>query len=66
MRTSQAKESEQYNMVESSHRDLEKKLKEKEWELADVTSMKDARYIRMYMYINHFCATGIQYFIYQR
>eukprot|EP00105_Crassostrea_gigas_P017732 XP_011435624.1 PREDICTED: coiled-coil domain-containing protein 57 [Crassostrea gigas] len=43
MRTSQAKESEQYNMVESSHRDLEKKLKEKEWELADVTSMKDAR-----------------------
>lgn len=43
MRTSQAKESEQFNMVESSHRDLEKKLKEKEWELADVTSMKDAR-----------------------
>ncbi|XP_052689655.1 coiled-coil domain-containing protein 57-like [Crassostrea angulata] len=43
MRTSQTKESEQYNMVESSHRDLEKKLKEKEWELADVTSMKDAR-----------------------
>lgn len=43
MRTSQAKESEQFNMMESSHRDLEKKLKEKEWELADVTSMKDAR-----------------------
>ncbi|XP_022315255.2 coiled-coil domain-containing protein 57-like [Crassostrea virginica] len=43
MKTAQAKESEQFNEVESSYRELEKKLKEKEWELTDVTSMKDAR-----------------------
>lgn len=46
-------------MVESSYRDLEKKLKEKEWELVDVIFMKDVRYIRMYMYINYFCVIEI-------
>ncbi|XP_062605506.1 coiled-coil domain-containing protein 57-like [Saccostrea cucullata] len=43
VKTSQVKESEQLSDVEHSHRELEKKLKEKEWELADTTSMKDAR-----------------------
>lgn len=46
MKTAQAKECEQFNEVESSYRELEKKLKEKEWELTDVTSMKDARYLQ--------------------
>lgn len=46
-------------MVESSYRDLEKKLKEKEWELVDVIFMKDVRYIYMYIYINYFCVIEI-------
>jgi hypothetical protein len=52
MKTSQAKGSEQLSEVESSHRELEKRLKEREWELADVTSMKDARYGPVHSLVN--------------
>ncbi|XP_041363903.1 coiled-coil domain-containing protein 57-like [Gigantopelta aegis] len=43
MKSAQQKHSKEYNKVEHSQRALEKLVKEKEWELADTTSMKDAR-----------------------
>ena len=35
---------EDFSQVEENHRQLEKQLSDKSWELKDVTAMKDARY----------------------
>ena len=43
MRTAQERNSEEFEHVESNHRALEKKLKEKDWELQDLKAMKDAK-----------------------
>ncbi|XP_064640433.1 coiled-coil domain-containing protein 57-like isoform X2 [Lineus longissimus] len=39
----QVKTKEEYTNIEGNHRDLEKKLKEKDWELEDTKAMKEAR-----------------------
>lgn len=44
VKTAQQKNSEEFEQVENNHRSLEKKLKEKDWELQDMKAMKDARY----------------------
>ncbi len=44
LRDSQQSATAQRDETESSYRSLEKALKTKEWELQDVTAIKDARY----------------------
>ena len=43
MKGTQEKTAEQFHTVDENHRELEKKLKEKDWELADTRGMKDAQ-----------------------
>ena len=43
MKVSQEKNNNELSSVEQSHRQLERAIKEKDWELADVTAMKDAK-----------------------
>ena len=43
VRTAQEQNSEEFEQVENNHRALEKKLKEKDWELQDMKAMKDAK-----------------------
>ena len=45
MRSAQEKNSQEFEHVENNHRALEKKLKEKDWELQDMRAMKDAKYV---------------------
>ncbi|XP_053383312.1 coiled-coil domain-containing protein 57-like [Mercenaria mercenaria] len=42
VRSAQEKNSQEFEHVENNHRALEKKLKEKDWELQDLRAMKDA------------------------
>ncbi|XP_060556177.1 coiled-coil domain-containing protein 57-like [Ruditapes philippinarum] len=42
VRSAQEKNSQEFEHVENNHRALEKKLKEKDWELQDMRAMKDA------------------------
>ncbi|OWF50285.1 coiled-coil domain-containing protein 57-like [Mizuhopecten yessoensis] len=43
MKDAQDRNTQDYSEVERNHRQLEKALKEKDWELADLSAMKDAR-----------------------
>ena len=43
IKTAQQKNSEEFEQVENNHRALEKKLKEKDWEIQDTKAMKDAK-----------------------
>lgn len=43
VKLAQDKNMRDYTEVEQNHRQLEKSLKEKDWELADMTAMKEAR-----------------------
>ncbi|XP_033742493.1 coiled-coil domain-containing protein 57-like isoform X2 [Pecten maximus] len=43
MKDAQERNAQEYTEVERNHRQLEKALKEKDWELADLSAMKDAR-----------------------
>lgn len=45
VKAAQQKNSEEFEQVENNHRVLEKKLKEKDWELQDMRAMKDAKYV---------------------
>ena len=51
MKASQEKNNNELSSVEQSHRQLERAIKEKDWELADVTAMKDAKYVSYYVYL---------------
>ncbi|XP_060080442.1 coiled-coil domain-containing protein 57-like [Ylistrum balloti] len=43
MKAAQDRNAKEYTEVEKNHRQLEKALKEKDWELSDLSAMKDAR-----------------------
>ncbi|KAK3090504.1 hypothetical protein FSP39_012356 [Pinctada imbricata] len=60
MKTSQQKNSEEFSSVEQGYRQLEKKVKEKEWELADLTAMKDAKISDLQNQISHMESTVVK------
>ena len=43
LKASNERTNQQHHEMEGSHQDLEKQLRDKEWQLQDVTAIKDAK-----------------------